>query len=97
MDDEESVEKLFKAIISTEPQQLYKPGPKSYDVGVQAIGFPKEQIGFVSSNSFDVMGGANYGFPTFWVNRTGAPLDKLGPQPDLVVPNLTDLATALGA
>lgn len=91
------VEKLFKGIISTEPKQYYKPGLKAYDVGVVEIGRPKEQIGFVSSNSFDVMGGAHYGFPTFWVNRTKASLDKLGPEPNLVVENLTELAIALGA
>ena len=49
------------------------------------------------SNSFDVMGSANFGFPTAWVNRTGEPLDKLGPVPDLVIPDLERLAEALGA
>ncbi len=39
----------------------------------------------------------NFGFPTAWVNRTGEPLDKLGPVPDLVVPDLGRLAEALGA
>jgi len=43
------------------------------------------------------MGSANFGFPTAWVNRTGEPLDKLGPVPDLVVPDLERLAEVLGA
>ncbi|MEM7223085.1 MAG: haloacid dehalogenase type II [Pseudomonadota bacterium] len=91
------VDQYFKGVISTEPLQLYKPGRPSYDVGVEAIARPKEEIGFVSSNSFDVIGGKNYGFPTFWVNRTGAPLDELGPRPDIVADNLDALADALGA
>lgn len=91
------VEKLFKKVISAEPHRIYKPGNASYDLGVREIGRAKEEIGFVSSNSFDVMGGANYGFPTFWINRTGGPLDELGPQPDLVVRDLAELATELGA
>lgn len=91
------VEQYFAGIISTEPSRLYKPGRPAYDVGVQEIARPKEQIGFVSSNSFDVIGGKNYGFPTFWVNRTGAPLDELGPRPDIVAEDLGALASALGA
>ncbi len=69
----------------------------AYTIGAQEIGLPKAQIGFGSSNSFDVMGSANFGFPTAWVNRTGEPLDKLGPVPDLVIPDLERLAEALGA
>ncbi len=91
------VEQHFKKIISVEPHKVYKPSSKAYTIGAQEIGLPKAQIGFVSSNSFDVMGSANFGFPTAWVNRTGEPLDKLGPVPDLVIPDLGRLAEALGA
>ncbi len=69
----------------------------AYTIGVREICLPKAQIGFVSSNSFDVMGSANFGFPTSWVNRTGESLDKLGPVPDLVIPDRERLAEALGA
>jgi 2-haloacid dehalogenase len=91
------VDHLFKKVISSEPHKVYKPGNKAYDLGVDEIGLPKEQIGFVSGNSFDVMGAANYGFPVFWINRKGLPLDELGPQPDWVDKGLDDLATVLGA
>jgi 2-haloacid dehalogenase len=91
------VEHLFKKVISSESHQTYKPGHKAYDLGVEEIGLPKEQIGFVSGNSFDVIGGAHYGFPVFWINRIGRPLDELGPQPDWVGKGLDELATALGA
>ncbi len=90
------VEHLFKKVISSEPYKVYKPGNRAYDLGVDEIGLAKEQIGFVSGNSFDVIGGKNYGFPTFWVNRAGLPLDELGPQPDWVGKGLDDMATALG-
>jgi 2-haloacid dehalogenase len=91
------VEHLFKKVISSEPHQAYKPGNKAYDLGVDEIGLPKEQIGFVSGNSFDVMGAAHYGFPVFWINRTGRPLDELGPQPDWIGRGLDEMATVLGA
>ena len=90
------VDHLFKKVISSEPHQVYKPANRAYDLGVREIGLAKEQIGFVSGNSFDVMGGANYGFPTFWINRRGVALDELGPQPDWVGGGLDEMATVLG-
>ncbi len=87
----------FKEIISAEPYRVYKPGLRAYDLAVRRLGLPKERIGFVSGNSFDVIGGKHYGFPTFWVNRSAEVLDELGLQPDLVVPDLADLADKLCA
>ncbi len=89
------VQQYFKEIISAEPYKVYKPSRDAYDLAVQRLGLTKEQIGFVSGNSFDVMGGKYYGYPTFWINRTGEPLDELGPQPDLVVTDLAALADKL--
>ena len=91
------LEAYFKKVISAEPHRVYKPGAAAYDLGVTEIGLEKERIGFVSSNSYDVLGGLNYGFPTVWVNRSGAVLDELGLRPDLEVADLAELATALGA
>ena len=42
------------------------------------------------------MGSKNYGFLTFWINRTGEPLDELGPKPDMAVKDLAELAMQLG-
>jgi 2-haloacid dehalogenase len=55
----------------------------------------KEEILFVSSNSFDVVGAKSFGFKVCWINRTGAPLDPLGPTPDLVVRTFDELSMAL--
>jgi 2-haloacid dehalogenase len=43
-----------------------------------------------------VAGAKAFGFPVAWVNRLRAPLEELGVQPDLEVPDLTALAHALG-
>jgi len=86
---------LFKGIISAEQAKVYKPAPGAYGLAVKKLGLSAEEIGFVSSNSFDVMGSANYGYPTFWVNRRGLTLDLLGPTPDLEVADLAALADHL--
>ena len=44
-----------------------------------------------------MIGGANYGFPVFWINRKDQPLDELGPQPDWEGKGLDELATVFGA
>lgn len=93
--DKANIRALFKGIISAEQAKIYKPAPGAYALAEQHLGLDRKQIGFVSSNSFDVMGSANYGYPTFWVNRRGLTLDTLGPQPDLEVPDLIALVDRL--
>ncbi len=55
----------------------------------------KEEILFVSSNSFDVIGAKSFGFRVCWINRTGATLDPLGPKPDLLVSSSEELSQSL--
>ncbi|MEE2698833.1 MAG: haloacid dehalogenase type II [Pseudomonadota bacterium] len=90
------IAEYFKDIISAEPYKVYKPSRAAYEVGQRKIGVEAEELGFVSGNSFDVIGAANYGYPTIWVRRHGQALDELGQEPDLVVKNLTEMAEALG-
>ena len=90
------IDRLFRGVITTTGDRVYKPSLAAYDVGVREIGLDAVAIGFVSGNSFDVIGAKNYGFPTIWVRRYGQPLDGLGLEPDLVVADLADLAGALG-
>lgn len=84
-------------MISAEPAKVYKPGRAAYDLGRREIGVEVEELGFVSGNSFDVIGAANYGYPTIWMRRYGQPLDDLGLAPDVVVTDLAEMADHLGA
>jgi 2-haloacid dehalogenase len=89
--------RFFERIISGDSRRVYKPSKSAYQLGVDTIGLPRDAIGFVSSNSFDVVGSANFGLTTFWVNRRDEPLDVLGPEPDWSGPDLLALADELGA
>ena len=51
----------------------------------------KERIGFVSSNCWDALGAKSYGFRVFWINRAGAPVDRLGFTPDAQLKSLAEL------
>jgi 2-haloacid dehalogenase len=86
----------LRTVISVDEVRTFKPAPVVYALGPRHLGLPKESIGFVSSNCWDVVGAKAYGFPVVWVNRTRAPLEELGFAPDLEVSDLTELARALG-
>lgn len=79
------------AVLSVDAAKVYKPSPQVYDLAVAALGIPRERIGFVSSNCWDALGARAYGFVTFWVNRGGAPLDRLGVQPRQMVKSLHEI------
>lgn len=83
-------------VLSADLVRTYKPSPAVYALGPKHLGLPKEQIAFVSSNSFDVIGAKAFGFTVCWVNRAGAPLDDLGPPPDATVSRLDEMPRALG-
>lgn len=85
----------FAQIISADEVQVYKPSPRVYQLAPQKLGLNPQAIGFVSSNSWDVIGAKTFGFLTCWVNRQKAPLDELDSKPDIVVDSLTELARAL--
>jgi 2-haloacid dehalogenase len=68
---------------------VFKPDARVYALVPARLGVPAEETLFVSSNGWDAAGAALFGFRTVWVNRTGAPPDRLPAAPDIV---LTDLA-----
>lgn len=76
--------------------RIFKPAPAVYALDPARLGLPKESLGFVSSNCWDVAGAKACGFPVVWVNRARAPLEEFGLAPDLEVADLDRLARALG-
>ena len=82
---------LIGIVISVDQRKIYKPAPAVYRLAAQRLRVPKPTIGFVSSNCWDACGAKSFGFRTFWINRTGAPVDELGATPDHVIGSLTEL------
>jgi 2-haloacid dehalogenase len=81
----------FTAVISVEEAGIFKPHPSVYALAPRRLGVPKEAIGFVSSNGWDVAGAANFGFRAFWINRTGSPAENLPGRPAQVLQGLGEL------
>jgi 2-haloacid dehalogenase len=87
----------FAAVLSVHRLQVFKPHPSVYQLAVDELGVAPERIGFVSSNCWDACGAKSFGFRSFWINRAGAPVDRLGYPPDAVVRELDEVRQALQA
>jgi 2-haloacid dehalogenase len=78
-----------------DPVGAFKPAAAVYWYAAERLGRPAGQIRLVSANAFDSADGAAAGMRTAWVNRSGAPFDTIGQQPDIVVLALDRLPEAL--
>ena len=85
----------FDAVLSVDAVKQFKPVPEVYELAVARLGVAKDAIGFVSSNCWDALGAKSFGFRVYWINRTGAPVDRLGFQPDALLGSLGDLPEVL--
>ena len=85
------MEALLDGVLSVDAVGVYKPAPQVYALAADRLGLPPERIGFVSSNCWDAIGARAFGFTTFWINRTGAPLDRHGTPPQHVLASLAEL------
>jgi len=85
----------FDALISVDELKIFKPAPQVYELAVRKLGVPKEKIGFVSSNCWDALGAKSFGFTVYWINRAGAPVDRLGFAPDAILKSLGNLPEIL--
>ena len=83
-------------VLSVHAAQVFKPDPKVYRLAEDRLGVPRNMIAFVSSNGWDAAGAKAFGFRTFWVNRAGLPVERLGVRPDEVVRDLAGIVQLLG-
>jgi 2-haloacid dehalogenase len=81
----------FQVVLSVDAGRTYKPDPRVYQLAIDALGQPAAELLFVSSNGWDAGGARAFGYRVAWVNRAGAPTERLGFPPDLMVPDLTAL------
>jgi 2-haloacid dehalogenase len=87
-------ERFRGGVLSVHPARRFKPDPAVYRIAEEALGVPRPLVGFVSSNGWDAAGAKSFGFRAFWVNRSGAPVERLGVRPDAVVKGLDGLEAA---
>ena len=86
-----NLENIFDDIFSIEEVGIFKPDSKVYELPVNKYNIKKDEILFLSANTWDVSGGGNYGYNSVWVNRNKNIFDNLDYQPLDEIHDLTGL------
>ena len=86
-----NLDNVFNDIFSIEEVGIYKPDSKVYDMPIKKYQIQKEEVVFLSANTWDVSGGGNYGYSSIWVNRNNNVFDNLDYKPKNEVNNLKQL------
>ena len=90
-----NLENVFDDLFSIEQVGIYKPDSKVYDMPINKYQIEKNEVYFLSSNTWDVSGGGNYGYNSIWVNRNNNILDKLDYSPKHQIKQLGELLDIL--
>ncbi|HEY8267863.1 MAG TPA: haloacid dehalogenase type II [Xanthobacteraceae bacterium] len=84
--------KLLDHVLSVDTIRIYKPRREVYALASAAFALSPRDIGFVSSNRWDVAGAAAAGMTAIWVNRGGAPVEYGEFAPAATLKGLSELA-----
>ena len=90
-----NLENIFNDIFSIEEVKVYKPHSNVYNIPVEKYQIQKEEVAYLSANTFDVSASGNYGFNPVWVNRNNGVFDNLDYVPKYQVENLGKLLDIL--
>jgi 2-haloacid dehalogenase len=82
----------FDAILSADDVRALKPRREPYELVARSFGVATADVRLVSAHAWDVAGALAAGCRAAFVARPGMPLSPIGPQPDIVAPDLADLA-----
>ena len=86
-----NLDNIFDDLFSIEQVRIYKPDSKVYDMPIQKYHVEKNEIAFLSANTWDVSGGGNYGYQSIWVNRNKNIFDNLDYKPKNEIKDLSEL------
>ena len=86
-----NIENIFDDVFSIEEVGIYKPDSRVYDIPVKKYQIQKNEIAFLSANTWDVSGSGNYGYNAIWVNRNNNIFDNLDYKAKNEVKNLNHL------
>lgn len=90
------IHEWLDAILSVDEVGVFKPHPRVYQLAVDRLGVPRERIAFVSSNGWDAVGAAQFGFRVAWCNRYGQGRERLPAAPDVEIGTLAQILPLLG-
>ena len=86
-----NLDNLFDDLFSIEKVGIYKPNSKVYEIPLNKYRIEKNEVAFLSANTWDVSGAGNYGFNSIWVNRYNNIFDNLDYVPKQEIKDLHKL------
>jgi 2-haloacid dehalogenase len=87
---------LFDVVLSIEEVGIYKPDRKVYQLAIDRLGIPKENICFLSSNAWDAYAASAFGMQVVWCNRYGQRRERLPGSPNDEIRSLAELPALIG-
>lgn len=89
------IARFFDAILSVEEVGVFKPHPSVYQLAPDRLGVRKENICFLSSNSWDAWSAKAVGMRALWCNRFGQAPERIPTEPDGEIGDLSALPDLL--
>ena len=86
-----NLDNIFNDIFSIEEVKVYKPNSKVYDIPIKKYQIQKNEVAYLSANTWDVSAGGNYGFNPVWINRSNNIFDNLDYKHQNEICNLKEL------
>ncbi|WP_062514529.1 haloacid dehalogenase type II [Halobacillus sp. KGW1] len=89
--DQSRIQPYIDSVISADEIKQYKPTPAAYNHALERLGVSREEVLFMSSNPWDILGAKSFGFRTAWINRNELPEEELDIQPDSIYSDLSGI------
>ena len=86
-----NLDNIFDDLFSIEQVGIFKPDSKVYDIPINKYSIERNEVVFLSANTWDVSGGGNYGYQSIWVNRNKNIFDNLDYKPKNEIKDLSEL------
>ena len=90
------VGQYIDACISVDEVKTFKPTAVVYQLACDHLDVRADEVSFQSSNCWDAIGAAYFGFQVVWCNRYNQQLDRLPATPHVQVTDLTALLDLVG-
>jgi 2-haloacid dehalogenase len=84
----------FDHVVSVQEAGYFKPHWKTYAKACEIVGEGRASILFVANHAFDCVGANAFGMRSAFIDRRKRPFGETPHQPDLVVGDFAELATA---
>jgi len=85
------LDKHLDYVLSVADVGVYKPDSRVYQMVIDQMGVEKDEVCFVSSNTWDAQAAANFGFQAARIDRFGLIDENIPGKPKLMLDSLADL------